>query len=143
MRLDAPSQVKPQAVLPASTVIVVPVIMSPPLPSKNETEAATAPTEASLPDGLRRLMDKSLSPAKPFVMSVSMYPGATQLTVMPAFPSSRDSDLVKPIKPALVAAYTDNPLKPVDAVMDDILIIRPQPASSMERETHLVRTMGD
>ena len=61
-----------QAVLPASTVRVVPLIMSPPSPSKNETEAATDATEASLPDGLLRLIDNNLSGAMPLVMSVSM-----------------------------------------------------------------------
>ena len=37
-------------------------------------------------------------------MSVSMKPGATTLTVMPRQPTSRASDLVKPIMPALAAA---------------------------------------
>ena len=38
------------------------------------------------------------------VMSVSMKPGATQLTVMPRLPSSRASERVMPATPALAAA---------------------------------------
>ena len=34
----------------------------------------------------------------------SMKPGATQFTVMPRLPSSRESERVKPSSPALVAA---------------------------------------
>ncbi len=38
------------------------------------------------------------------VISVSINPGATALTVIPREPTSRASDLVKPIMPALAAA---------------------------------------
>ena len=41
--------------------------------------------------------------SSPEVISVSIYPGAIQLTVMLALPNSLDNDLVKPSKPALVA----------------------------------------
>lgn len=41
---------------------------------------------------------------KILVMSVSMKPGAMQLTVMPREPISRASDIVMPTKPALAAA---------------------------------------
>ncbi len=37
-------------------------------------------------------------------MSVSMNPGATQLTVMPRLPTSRASERVMPATPALAAA---------------------------------------
>ena len=37
-------------------------------------------------------------------MSVSMKPGATQLTRMPRLANSLATDLVKPISPALLAA---------------------------------------
>jgi len=40
----------------------------------------------------------------PAIISVSMYPGATQLTVMFLLPASRESDRVKPSRPALVAS---------------------------------------
>jgi len=38
----------------------------------------------------------------PWVISVSTKPGATALTLTPTWPTSRASDLVKPIRPALV-----------------------------------------
>jgi hypothetical protein len=38
------------------------------------------------------------------VIAVAMKPGATTLAVMPRLPSSRASDLLKPISPALEAA---------------------------------------
>ena len=39
-----------------------------------------------------------------FVISVSINPGATQLTVIPLLPTSWARDFVKPDMPALVAA---------------------------------------
>ena len=53
---------------------------------------------------LRQQRRRAARPAARFVMSVSMKPGATQLTVMLRLPTSCASDLVKPTSAALAAA---------------------------------------
>ena len=58
-------------------------------------------------------------------MSVSMKPGATALTVTPRAASSRASDLVRPMTPALVAAYIACPPLPSSPTTDVRLTMRP------------------
>src|SRR5437588_687018 len=51
-------------------------------------------------------------------MSVSTNPGATALTVMPRAATSRANDFVRPITPALAAAYAACPAFPISACGD-------------------------
>ena len=114
------------AVLPASTVRIVPVTAEASLESKNFIDFATSSVVENLCSGLRLRIDSSFSSSRPCVMSVSIYPGATQLTVTFAFPNSRANDFDNPIRLDFVAPYTERPEKPVEAIMDETLIILPQ-----------------
>ena len=62
------------------------------------------PPGASRPSGICASSAVRCASGSARVMSVSMNPGATQLTVMLRLPSSRASDLVMPTTPALAAA---------------------------------------
>ena len=90
------------AVLPPSTVTVVPVTRLASSDKRYET-APAASFGSARPSGALRRIDSSLSPSRPAVMSVAMKPGATQLTVMLVRPSSLASDRVNPLSPALDA----------------------------------------
>jgi len=92
-----------QAVLPASTVSTVPVMFFALSPIRNSTASAMSSLPASRRRALRRTICSRCALPMPSVMSVSMKPGATALTLMPAGPTSRASERVKPISEALVA----------------------------------------
>src|SRR5437867_2919433 len=91
------------AVLPASTVSTVPVMLLAFDPSRNSTASATSSTSGNRPSALRRATCSRRSPSRPRVISVSRNPGATAFTVTPRRPTSRASDRVNPIKDAFVA----------------------------------------
>lgn len=88
-------------------------------------------------------MRRRLSSSKDLVNSVSMKPGAIAFTVMPTLPTSRASERVKPTTAALDAAYTDKPLWPAEATIEEMLTILPAPSAIIWRATYLVRIMGD
>src|SRR5882724_9915753 len=131
------------AVLPASTVRTVPVMLLALGPRRNSTASATSSTSANRRSALRRATCSRRSPSRPRVMSVSRKPGATAFTLTPRRPTSRASDRVNPIIAAFVAAYTDRPLYPVKPMIDETLTMRPPPSAIMWRTTYLVRTMGE
>ena len=92
-----------QAVLPASTVITVPVILRPPRPSgtppcRRHPRHRPAASGRCAPRSCRAAPRVRLC-----VMSVSIKPGATALTVMSSRPTSRARLRVKPSIDALVA----------------------------------------
>ncbi len=64
-----------------------------------------------------------------------MKPGGTALTVMPIGPYSRASDLVSPFTADLAATYADMYGWPDCALDEEMLTIRPQPASIMSGST--------
>src|SRR4029077_9933006 len=68
-------------------------------------------------------------------IGVSMKPGGTALTVMPAGPYSNASDLVRPLTADLAATYGDMYGCPECVLEDEMLTIRPQPASIMSGST--------
>src|SRR5204862_2695889 len=98
------------AVVPASTVSTVPVMLFAFGPSRNSTASATSSTSGSRCSALRRATCSRFSPVIPCVISVSRKPGATAFTVTLSRPTSRASERVKPISDAFVALYTDRPL---------------------------------
>src|SRR5207244_7093289 len=69
------------AVLPASTVRTVPVMLLAFGPSRNSTASATSSTSANRRRALRRATCSRLSPSRPRVISVSRNPGATAFTL--------------------------------------------------------------
>ena len=73
-------------------------------PARNATASATSSGDPSLPSGIRASSASRCASASALVMSVSMKPGATQLTVMLRLPTSCARLLVKPISAALPAA---------------------------------------
>src|SRR3954447_6837951 len=82
----------------------------------------------------------STSPRNPFFsalrnIGVSMKPGGTALTVMPAGPYSSASDLVRPLTADLAATYDDMYGCPEGVLDDEMLTMRPQPASIMSGST--------
>ena len=91
------------AVAPASTVSTVPVMLLALAPSRNSTASATSSTSGSRRSALRRATCSRRSPSRPWVMSVSMNPGAIAFTLTPIRPTSRASDRVNPIIDAFVA----------------------------------------
>src|SRR5581483_6479386 len=91
------------AVAPASTVRTVPVILFDLHPRRNSTALATSSISARRLSALRRAICCRCSSFRPWVISVSMKPGATAFTLMPMRPTSRARDRVKPISDALVA----------------------------------------
>src|SRR3989441_1074744 len=131
------------AVLPASTVSTVPVMLFAASPSRNSTAPATSSTSGRRRSALRRTICWRCSSSSPCVMSVSRKPGAIELTVTPMRPTSRASDRVKPSIEALVAPYTERPLYPVKPTIEATLTIRPPPSAIMARTTYFVRTMGE
>src|SRR6476659_8761311 len=68
-------------------------------------------------------------------MGVSMKPGGTALTVMPAGPYSSASDLVSPLTADLAATYELMYGCPECVLDDEMLTMRPQPASIMSGST--------
>src|SRR3954452_6272008 len=64
-----------------------------------------------------------------------MKPGGTALTVMPAGPYSSASDLVRPFTADLAATYDDMYGCPEWVLDDEMLTMRPQPASIMSGST--------
>src|SRR5579884_1962832 len=130
-------------VLPASTVSTVPVILLDLQLSRNSTAFATSSTEASRRKELRRTTRSRCSSLIARVMSVSMKPGATALTLIPMRPTSRASERVKPTRDAFVAPYTDRPLYPTEAMMEAMFTILPPPSAIMERTTYFVRIIGE
>src|SRR5438874_2386771 len=74
------------------------------LDARNATALAMSSAVPVLPSGIFDWMEFLISSERPAVMSVVMNPGATALTVILRLASSRASDLVRPIKPALLAA---------------------------------------
>ena len=89
---------------PPSTVSTCPVIKSASSRSRNATAFATSSGDPSRPAGVWSTRDATVSSPSPFTMSVSMTPGATQLTRMWEGASSMASDRVSPITAALDAA---------------------------------------
>ena len=81
-------------------------------PQKFENEIAERTSKTGVATGLAwtavggdlLFIESSLFPFIPEVISVSMYPGATQFTVIFDFPNSRERDLVNPSIPAFDAA---------------------------------------
>src|SRR6185436_3243940 len=64
-----------------------------------------------------------------------MKPGGTALTVMPAGPYSNASDLVRPLTADLAATYGDMYGCPECVLEDEMLTMRPHPASIMSGST--------
>src|SRR3954454_3189108 len=64
-----------------------------------------------------------------------MKPGGTALTVIPAGPYSSASDLVSPLTADLAATYGDMYGCPEWVLDDEMLTMRPQPASIMSGNT--------
>src|SRR2546427_4441770 len=118
------------AVLPASTVSTVPVMLFAWSPSRNSTVLATSSMSGRRRSALRRAICSRCAPSSPCVISVSRKPGATAFTVTPMPPTSRASERVKPISEALVAPYTDSPRYPVNPMIEATLTIRPPPSAS-------------
>ena len=71
-----------------------------------------------------------------------MYPGAIEFTVIFALPSSLDNDFVNPLRPALVAPYTDKPLKPVEPIIEEIFIILPLFLINIDLDIYFVNKIG-
>ena len=71
------------AVLPASTVSTVPVMLLAFDPSRNSTASATSSTSGNRRSALRRATCSRRSPSRPCVISVSRNPGATAFTLTP------------------------------------------------------------
>src|SRR6267143_128470 len=92
------------AVLPASTVITVPVMLFALSLRMNSTAFATSSMSGRRRSALRRTICCRCSASRFCVIAVSTKPGATELTVTARRPTSRASDRVKPIIDALVAA---------------------------------------
>ena len=69
------------------------------------------------------------------VAATSISPGAMQLTLIPAGPSSRASGRVNPMTPAFAAAYACTPVRVlVRPATDETLTIAPRdPADFIER----------
>src|ERR1700743_1935202 len=72
-------------------------------------------------------------------MAVAMKPGATALMVMLREANSRARDLVRPMRPALEAAYLAWPAEPVSPTTEVMLMTRPQRAFIMLLMTAWVR----
>src|ERR1043166_5088996 len=68
-------------------------------------------------------------------IGVSMKPGGTALTVMPAGPYSSASDFVRPLTADLAATYGDMYGCPEWVLEEEMLTMRPQPASIMSGST--------
>ena len=71
--------------------------------ARNATALLISSTLPILERGIISSTDFFCSSDKTFVISVSIYPGATALTVIPRDASSFAADLVIPITPALEA----------------------------------------
>ena len=72
--------------------------------AKNATARATSCGVPARPAGMPEHMKSLAACGMAAVISVSIKPGATALTVMPRDATSRASDLVIPMRPALLAA---------------------------------------
>src|SRR5579863_6265688 len=91
------------AVLPASTVITVPVMFFDLQLSRYSTALAMSSTWVMRLSALRRAICCRCSSLRPCVSSVSTKPATTAFTLTPTRSTSRARDLVKPISEALVA----------------------------------------
>ena len=85
-------------------------------------------------------MVASMSPRKPLSaaarsIGVSMNPGGTALTVMPLGPYSSARVFVSPLTADFAATYGDMYGAPECVLEDEMLTMRPQPASSMSGST--------
>ena len=77
------------------------------------------------------------------VMSVSVYPGQTALTVIPNFAVSSASDRVSPTTPCLAAAYADMRGAALRPAVDAMLTMRPAFAPSIAGNTCCVHRKTD
>ena len=72
--------------------------------ARNLMAPATSCSVPALPMGIKASMASFAFSSRAAVISVSRYPGATALTVIPLVAISLATDLVSPIMPALDAA---------------------------------------
>ena len=79
--------------------------------SKNKAALATSSTFANFSKGLRLIIDSSLLSSKFFVISVSIYPGAKEFTVIPAAEFS-GKGFCKSDKEDFEAPYMLKPINP-------------------------------
>src|SRR6201991_5201022 len=95
--------------------------------------AAISSVEATRPTGMSAASLASFSGVVPTRMLVSTAPGVTALTVTPVLATSRARALVNPRMAALADEYGTLPKTPPPrcADTDDMLTMRPQPASIM------------
>src|SRR5262249_14091774 len=92
-----------QHVIPPSTTRICPVMKDASADARKWTALATSSMRARRPSGVRRAMRCLSSSAILLTMSLSKYPGATELTRMLCGPSSRARLRVIPSSAALVA----------------------------------------
>ena len=95
--------------------------------------AATSLTLPARPTGICATSCSFRSASAPPLMSVSMKPGATALTVTPVGPSSRASDRANPSSAAFAAEYATAPKSPPprSAETEDKKTMRPNPRFTM------------
>src|SRR5260370_3141180 len=91
------------AVLPASTVSTVPVMLLALSLRRNSTASATSSRPVRRQSALRRIICWRWPSPKPWGLSVSTKPEPTVFTLTPMRPTSRANERVKPSSEALVA----------------------------------------
>src|SRR5260370_32560235 len=97
--------------------------------SRNSTAAATSSGVPMRRKGVRLDHDFAKSASSRFVRSVSMAPGATQLTRIPYGPNSNAADLVNISIPPLLAVYPERLGKGTLLHPDPMFTIAPQRCS--------------
>src|SRR5918992_1678244 len=122
-----------QAVSPPSTASTAPFTYEASSDNRKRTAAATSAAVPGRPRGVASIRACSARSVLAPVMSVSTNPGHIAFTVMPREPTSRASDRVRPMTPALEAAYAACPGFPRRATAEDRLRMRPHRVFSISR----------
>ena len=122
---------------PPSTQSVCPVIKEASSDARKYTAAATSCGLPIRQSGVSSASASRVSLECMAFISVSMTPGATQLTRIPEGPSSLASAFVKPIRPDFVAEYGTSQEAPATPQIEDILTIAPCFRESIAGAAHL------
>lgn len=109
---------------PPSTTITCPVINAACGDIRNETAVATSSGLPSLFSGVALILELMNSSPAPFVISVSMFPGATPLTLIKGA-NSFANERVKFMTPAFAAVYATTGAAPIIPYVEAIFTMFP------------------